>query len=90
MPMPMPKKGETQDAFMSRCMTMVTNENDNKEKKDKRPRKQMLAMCFSQWERGKSGSSVNENEDEIVEASDEFIKKFLEKYPKYKSYFEEK
>ncbi len=88
MPMPMPGKDEDQDKFMSRCMQMMTKENEHKPSNEKRPQKQMVAMCFSQW-KNKDSKSSKEN-IEIDFASDEFVQKFLEKYPQYKSYFEEK
>jgi HK97 family phage prohead protease len=48
MPMPKPKEGETEDDFIGRCMsdeTMMTDYPD----KDQR-----LAVCYKQWEDGRS------------------------------------
>ncbi len=62
MPVPTPKKGETQDKFMGRCMGMMTTENEHKSGKDKRPREQMVAICFSQWKNKNSQAEIEETD----------------------------
>jgi hypothetical protein len=88
MPVPMPHSGEKQDAFMSRCMRMMHGENEGKDSKSKRPQKQMVAICFSQWKKGKNKSASGES-TEITEEDKKFLEGFLEKYPEYRPYFEE-
>jgi len=41
MPIPKPAKREKRDAFVERCM--------HKLKSEKRPRRQKIAICFSNW-----------------------------------------
>lgn len=54
MPVPRPGKDETQSAFMGRCMRFMVTDNNSKPENGKRPRKQMVAICFSQWENSHS------------------------------------
>ena len=86
MPVPSPKKGEDQDKFMGRCMSFMMNENKGKPTEDKRPRKQLVAICFSQW---KDGHKSNSSDEEAARAEKEFIKKFKKRHPEYAEYFEE-
>jgi len=51
MPTP-PKKGESKDKFISRCISYIV-------KKEGKPQKQAIAICNSMWRRRK----MNENED---------------------------
>ncbi len=85
MPVPTPRKGETQDKFMGRCMTFLHNEN----MEAKRPQKQMAAICLSQW-REKSKAEEASSDEPAVEINTEFIKTFLEKHPEYTEFFQEK
>lgn len=55
MPVPEPKGGETQDQFVSRCMSWASeNEADM-------PREQQLAMCFSTYRKA-AGESITKGE----------------------------
>lgn len=59
MPMPKPKKGESQDDWKDRCM-------DNEQmKKDFTDNKQRLAVCFDIW--GKKDKQKKENQMENIE-----------------------
>lgn len=42
--MPSPRKGETKQAFVSRCM------GDSEARRTFKDRKQRAAFCYSQWE----------------------------------------
>ena len=44
--MPTPKKGEKRDAFISRCMSQVSDEDP------KKPLKARLGKCFGIWRQG--------------------------------------
>lgn len=85
MPLPTPKKDESQDTFMGRCMAFMSEENSKKPEGKKRERKQMVAICFSQF---KNKGSKSEEAEKIEIASEKFIEKFKEKYPQYAKYFE--
>ena len=55
MPMPMPRKNEKEDEYISRCMgneTMVTDFSDNN---------QRAAVCYSNWRRAKNVIRRSEN-----------------------------
>jgi hypothetical protein len=74
MPLPKPKKGESQDEFISRCM-------ENDVMKDEYPdNKQRLAVCFTQWKNKDSTDPTNEErQDEKyirirVRDPDDFVK----------------
>jgi len=58
MPIPQPRTGETQDSFISRCVS------DDTMKKEYPDIKQRLAVCFTNWKKG-SGKmdevAINEN-----------------------------
>ena len=47
MPIPSPSKGETQDQFIGRCMSVLADSDPD------RPQEQRLAMCFTQWRQGR-------------------------------------
>lgn len=59
MPVPTPEKGEDRNKFMGRCMTFMDNENKSKSPKDKRPQKQMVAICMSQFRKGMASMKEN-------------------------------
>lgn len=82
MPLPTPGKNESQDKFMERCMGVMHSENEHKPDNEKRPQKQMVAICMSQWKEGKADSASAQSESD-------FLERFLEKYPEYKEYFKE-
>ena len=50
MPIPKPKTGESQDAFISRCMSAIADEYDDND--------QALAICFQKW-RDKDKKSID-------------------------------
>lgn len=52
MPLPTPKRGESRDSFVERCMSAQSGEA--------KPRKQRLAICFSAWRRAKKARRVGE------------------------------
>lgn len=85
MPVPRPGEKESQSDFMSRCMRFMHTENQNKTGKDKRPQKQLVAICFSQWSNMHSSDKSMASTTEI---NNDFIVEFLKKYPQYKEYFE--
>lgn len=58
MPLPEPKKDETEDDFMDRCLS---NENVNKEFPDKNER---YGFCITRWERAKESKNSQEEENE--------------------------
>ena len=45
MPIPKPKKGEKEDDFVSRCMSDIGDEYDDKD--------QALAICHDTWRKSK-------------------------------------
>lgn len=59
MPIPTPKKSETKDQFITRCMSSDVMKTEFPENA------QRFAVCNSKWEtRGKTESSENEKEEE--------------------------
>lgn len=54
MPTP-PRDGETKEEFMSRCMSVMKNED--------KPQEQKIAICFSMW-RKKDGKKKAEKDEE--------------------------
>ena len=62
MPLPTPKPGEKQDAYVSRCISVATGHEKAKPKDKRRPAKQVQAMCFERYrQRGKSISEIVED-----------------------------
>jgi len=47
MPVPTPRRGETQNAFVSRCIRELSHTDPD------RPRNQIIAMCYDSWRRSK-------------------------------------
>jgi hypothetical protein len=86
MPIPRPAKDEEQGKFMSRCVGFMHGENAKKPDGEKWKNDQMVAICFSQWKR--KGMSKAEIEDDERESDEEFVKRFLNRYPQYRKYFE--
>ncbi len=80
--MPTPRKGETRESFMSRCVPMRHSEHPNE------PNNQSVAVCFSMWKEH-SKKSAEEKAAELTTDTD-FLNRFLEKYPEYKEFFEDK
>jgi len=68
MPVPPPKKDETQSEFMSRCVPAEIGTGP-----DKRPQDQAVAMCLSQWRRAK-GIPEPKKDDEDKSPRQEFAK----------------
>ena len=70
MPIPSPRKGETQDGFMTRCM------GDEVMKKEFTNNKQRVAVCSQKWrdKNKKDSSEAASNVEELIEA-------FLERHP---------
>lgn len=56
MPIPKPRQNETEDAFMSRCISFVKGESKNGG--------QAVAICFSEFRRSKKLSEGKEVEYE--------------------------
>lgn len=59
--MPLPKKDETKEEFISRCMLYQSTEKKFNLKNEK-DRKQALAICFSKWKRKMEGVIVENKE----------------------------
>lgn len=51
MPVPKPKKNEDQDAFISRCVSTLHDEDPD------RPNEQIVAMCFTSWRESKNAAA---------------------------------
>lgn len=47
MPVPKPRKGESKDKFISRCIEILMHRDPD------RPQKQIVAICFEAWRRRK-------------------------------------
>lgn len=84
MPMPTPRKDESRDEFMQRCMRMMHKENEGRE--EKRPQKQMVAICHSKFEEMHKDAS-NKDETVMEDGTDAFVELLLKKHPEYKNYF---
>ncbi len=54
MPLPTPRKGEEQKAFIGRCIPLVF-EREDLSKDSEKDRKQATAMCYSQWRKAHGG-----------------------------------
>lgn len=65
MPLPMPRKGETQEDFHHRCM------GDTEANKTFPDQKQRNAVCFSQWREAHGGSPPPNKSDEHAEEAPE-------------------
>lgn len=55
MPVPTPRGGESQDKFISRCMSSLADTDPD------RPQKQRIAMCFSSWRKARGGKAPKES-----------------------------
>ena len=53
MPIPKPKKGEKEDDFISRCMSAIGDEYDDKD--------QAVAICYDTWREAKKKKKSSEN-----------------------------
>jgi hypothetical protein len=53
MPVPKPNAGESQNDFISRCISFLEHEGE-------RPHEQIQAICFAQWREGKQESASTE------------------------------
>lgn len=60
MPVPKPRSGEKQDAFIGRCMKFMAGESG-------RPRDQQLAICFGTWRRHKRGTEDSDQTKKYFE-----------------------
>lgn len=87
MPIPRPQQDEDQSKFMSRCISFMHGENEKKQEGDKWSKDQMAAICFSQWKKRGAEADITLYEKE---SDEEFIERFLKKYPQYATYFEDK
>jgi len=58
MPVPKPKAGESQDDYIPRCISFLENEEKEKPKGDRRPHKQIQAICFETWRDSKRGAGA--------------------------------
>jgi hypothetical protein len=61
MPLPNPRKGQDQNAFMSKCM------GDETIKKEFPNQKQRIAVCLSQFKRKKATASEDTDWDSIFD-----------------------
>jgi len=68
MPMPKPRAGEKQDAFMSRCMSEM--------KSPDRTNEQNVAACFDSWRSVHGGKKPSKSADEIARVIARFKEKF--------------
>lgn len=66
--MPTPRKGETKDAWISRCM------GDGEERKTFPDQKQRAAVCFNKWKKHLKDSGAS------LEDIEKFEKEFKERY----------
>jgi hypothetical protein len=78
MPVPKPHKGESQDDFISRCMSKLADTDPD------RPNEQRLAMCFSAWREEHGGEPPKQlkqvENDDVPEPDDgEKEKDFVER-----------
>jgi hypothetical protein len=64
-----PSSGESEDEFISRCMSVVAGEEG-------KPQDQALAMCYSMWEQG-FGMEFQESYDDYPEAAKENAQRAL-------------
>ena len=78
MPVPTPRKSETQEKFMNRCVSFLMNENMTKPKNDRRPQRQVVAICFNQWKEGHKANSEQGNQDRDFET---FLLEFIKAHP---------
>ena len=65
MPLPAPKKGQTEDEFVSQCLANPIVQRDFK------TQQQRLAVCFSQYKKAKQkakGAEVN-FEDQLIDGN---------------------
>lgn len=53
MPIPLPKFEEKQDKYIPRCIEFLTDENKEREEKDRRPPEQIQAICYGTWREAK-------------------------------------
>lgn len=58
MPLPIPKFNENEKEFISRCITVISKEKDDKGNIRWPDNEQRVAVCYSQWE--------NKNESNII------------------------
>jgi len=49
MPVPKPKKNESEREFISRCEKFMHEENESKPESEKRSNEQISAICYSTW-----------------------------------------
>lgn len=74
MPVPPPKKGETQSEFMHRCVPQEIGTGENK-----RPQDQAVAICLDMWRREHGGEKPKSDREELAEII-EGIAAILAKY----------
>ena len=59
MPLPKPRKGEEKNEFIARCV------EDEVMREEFPEREQRLAVCYSQWRRGKAAEVLREAASKI-------------------------
>lgn len=57
MPLPIPRKRESEDDFIGRCVPLVLD-LEGLDKDDDKERKQAIAICYSQWRKAKGGKAM--------------------------------
>ena len=74
MPVPPPKKDESQSDFMHRCVPEEIGTGP-----DKRPQDQAVAICLSMWRRAKGIKEPKKDFVEVLERVSAFLTKAGEK-----------
>lgn len=77
MPIPTPNKGESQNQFVSRCMSFLADEESDLEQK------QRLAVCFTKYKNWKK------NRKKRAKAKLAKSKNFLRELKKLKEYYDD-
>lgn len=72
-PLPKPKKGESKNDFISRCMSNNAMEREF-------PKKQRLAVCHNQWRRVHGGNPSRKKYALSWSETGKFFKKFYKKF----------
>lgn len=63
MPLPTPRKSESKEKFISRCMRTLNNMSEGKDQS------QRAGICYSQWNRRKAKEALLETSKELKDAS---------------------
>jgi len=80
MPVPKPKSGESQDDYIPRCISFMEDEEKKKPKEDRRPHKQIQAICFDSWRDSKKEKSHFSTPIPIIRSFEKDEKRYLYGY----------